>query len=268
MTDAVTGKAHGFFATGCFQSEGAAHVIGYQVVHAVSENGPQGPFAFKEVLIPEWLQGWSCNPHCSHFRTSDDPRGVYVCFLSIGNATANPRYRSQVKPLNETCTGAEIAGNASSRPGGSPTTAQLIGSCSATSTPGGQAGPDGLGSTCAIYTRSLEDGPWHAKDIFSTQLGGSNAGAWQLSNGSVVVAYAAGGGIDCGDVPDCDVEPVKLSIADRWDGPYRPVGNLVGKIVSPLWGRDAFGSIVPSEDPAFFPRQTWVPTPDHTFWRW
>lgn len=252
MTDAVTSKAHGFFATGCFQSEGAAHVIGYQVVHAVSENGPQGPFAFKEVLIPEWLQGWSCNPHCSHFRTSDDPRGVYACFLSIGNATANPRYRSQVKPLNETCTGAEIAGNASTRPGGSPTTAQLIGSCSATSTPGGQAGPDGLGSTCAIYTRSLEDGPWYAKDIFSTQLGGSNAGAWQLSNGSVVVAYAAGGGIDCGDVPDCDVEPVKLSIADTWDGPYRPVGNLVGKIVSPLWGRDAFGSIVPSEDPAFF----------------
>jgi predicted amidohydrolase len=251
MSDAVTGKAHGFFATGCFQSKGAAHVTGYQVVHAVSENGPQGPFTFKEVWIPEWLQGWTCNPHCSRFHTSDDPRGVYVCFLSIGNATANPRYRSQVKPLNETCTGAETAGNASSRPDPYPT-ARLIGSCSATSTPGGKLGSDKLGSTCAIYTRSMLDGPWYAKDVFANQLGASNAGAWQLRNGSVVVAYAAGGGIDCGTVPDCDVEPVKLSIADSWDGPYRPVGNLVGKIVSPLWARDDFGNIVPSEDPTFF----------------
>jgi hypothetical protein len=249
MVDAVTGKTHGFFDTGCFM-QGAAHVNGYQVVHAVSEGGPDGPFTFKEALIPQ-SKGWSCNPHCSHIKTPDgDPRGVYVCFLSI----ANPRQVMNPLPLNKTCTGAEVAGNASSRFTGQPPAATLIGNCSATRD--GQIGEDGLSSTCAVYTHDLEHGPWYAKNVYANQGGASNAGVWQLKNGSVLAVYAAGGGIDCGDVPGCNSEPVKLSIAPTWDGNYTPVGPVLpgphGGIVSPLWSRDQFGRIMPAEDPCFF----------------
>eukprot|EP01043_Picozoa_sp_COSAG02_P068319 COSAG02_NODE_11302_length_1752_cov_0.738052_2_plen_373_part_00 len=252
MTDVMTGNAHGFFDTGCFM-QGAAHVNGYQVVHAVSEHGPDGPFVFKEALIPQ-SEGFSCNPHCSHIKTPHgDQRGVYVCFLSI----ANSRQAGNPLPLNETCTGAEISGNSTSRSTGvPPPAATVIGDCNATRE--GRIGSDGLSSTCAVYTHDLEHGPWYAKDIYANQGGASNAGMWQLRNGSVLVVYAAGGGIDCGDVPGCNSEPVKLSIASTWDGNYTTVGPILpvpgphGGVVSPLWPHDQFGKIMPAEDPCFF----------------
>jgi len=91
------------------------------------------------------------------------------------------------------------------------------------------------------------------KDVYANQKGASNAGVWQLKNGSVLVTYAAGGGIDCGDVPGCDTEPVKASIASTWDGNYTPIGPMLpGGIVAPLWPHDQFGKIMPSEDPCFW----------------
>jgi hypothetical protein len=61
MTDLNTGTTHGFFDTGCFKQD-AAHVAGYQVVHAVSNHGPDGPFVFKEAMIPQWSDGWCGTP--------------------------------------------------------------------------------------------------------------------------------------------------------------------------------------------------------------
>ena len=91
------------------------------------------------------------------------------------------------------------------------------------------------------------------KDVYANQKGASNAGVWQLKNGSVLVTYAAGGGIDCGDVPGCNTEPVKLSIASTWDGEYSPVGPMLpGGVVSPLWPHDQFGRIMPAEDPCWW----------------
>ena len=50
----------------------------------------------------------------------------------------------------------------------------------------------------------------YAKDVYANQAGSSNAGLWQLKNGSVLVSYAAGGGIECTTVPGCNSEPAKL----------------------------------------------------------
>ena len=126
-----------------------------------------------------------------------------------------------------------------------PAAAKLFGNCSATRE--GRVGPDGLSSTCAVYTRDLENGPWRMKDVYANQFGSSNAGIWQLKNGSVVVTYASGGGIDCGDVPGCNTEPVKMSISPTWDGEYKTIGPVLpGRIVSPLWPHDQFNRTMPS----------------------
>ena len=163
---------HGFFDTGCFMP-GAAHVAGYQVVHAVSKHG--GPFIFKEVLIPQ-AQGWSCNPHCSYIKTPEKNGGVYVCFLSI----ANTRQVLHPQRLNTTCTGSEISDNASSRGAGPPAAAKLIGNCTATRE--GRIGPNGLASTCAVYTHDLENGPWYSlrQAHYADRVSGKCPKGWYL----------------------------------------------------------------------------------------
>eukprot|EP01062_Namystynia_karyoxenos_P010983 TRINITY_DN13925_c0_g1_i1.p1 TRINITY_DN13925_c0_g1~~TRINITY_DN13925_c0_g1_i1.p1 ORF type:complete len:800 (+),score=200.38 TRINITY_DN13925_c0_g1_i1:86-2401(+) len=217
---AATRKWHGFFNTGCYDPVEIMHVTGFQIAHGVGD-APSGPFQLADVVAPPT----HFNPKVRHFTDSRWPdTGVYVLYVN-GNLWQQQQ-QQRLGDDRPRCNGAESPGNHSAAPYTPPK-----GNCT---------DPKGV---CALYSTSPA-GPWSIKSV--SVPCNNNVVPLQLRNGTVVLAgqcTRAKPGEWANPLPGADVEQIIFAVADRWDGPFSPVGPDEGV---------AWNVYEPGEDPTLW----------------
>jgi hypothetical protein len=221
VQDRETKKFHGFFDTGCFDTNSMQHCSGYQLAHGVSDSLDE-PFELHSIPLyvgPEKTAAKSAfNPHANYF-PDDKGGGDYVLFFTAVGGMPHGFGLPNPPPYLPVCSGAEVPGRPT-QPNASATYVPPTGSCDISTK------RDGMGTVCALHAKSL-DGPWALKGVFAVAggaMGGCNPVATPLRNGSVLFASGIGGDQSMRLVPGANEERLGLSISDRgWDGTYHAV---------------------------------------------